>query len=107
MPNPKTGPTFADIAAELQRIAATLPNIPPKFNPMIYQRDAYRIGPMVIRCQPYRECVLSVAAKYAKPWSGAVRGGAGPLLRNWRPSMARPQDADAQLAALELEHAGA
>jgi hypothetical protein len=61
-----------------------------------------RIGSMTIRCRPYRESVLAVAAKYAKPGRLLVTG-AEPL-RFARPSLARPKDADALLAALEREH---
>jgi len=121
------GPTLADIAAELTRAAELYPSAPvaatyldPALKRAAYRAEAEEerraaanparitIGRMTITCRPYRECVLALAAKYDRATRSNVTGygGAGPL-RFAKPSLRRPQDADAQLAALETEHAGA
>lgn len=61
--------------------------------------EIFRDGAFVVRCLPYREAIERVAAKYAKGW----RANHGCNAKLARPSLRRPPNADALLAALELE----
>jgi hypothetical protein len=101
-----------DIAARLREAAATLEPRPIR---AAYQnasmaaaaarvlaepapRVAFKFGTLVITCDAYRESVADVAAKYER---GFRRHTAADKLS--RPTLRRPPNADAMLAALAAE----
>lgn len=71
------------------------------------ESDVFRFGTLVIRCRAGAEHIRAIADKYAKG-PRALRAGSGLPARELpgRPTLRRPKDADAMLAALEAELAG-
>jgi len=71
---PEGGPSMAAIAAELERAAEKYPSLDRRSWPEPPPAE-FRFGNgLTLRCRPYKECVMKVAAKYRK---GLARSAAG------------------------------
>jgi len=75
---PEGGPSMAAIAAELERAAERYPDCPDMGGRLHWScgnpETVARVGGLTVRCLPYRNHVLAVAAKYRK---GLARSAAG------------------------------